>query len=618
MGEIQKLLKIKQPSGNIAAKIHEELLSYSGLALIISSLSVEERNILNAAYKEKNGITFAELEKKLKLNTEKIERCTNNLTRKLLAYVLKNRQKLSNKLDKIYLIPELRNTLNPLENNFISAYFKDTVKILESGSISKCKNMMHSVKKSFIGPIEFIFNSGGVTTLEEFNNYIQQKSSQKILLELSLKKYLNIFHDLIQTGRTLIILNKKVFIGLAIYKDYISNLVNVHNKFNLLLNMLKSYDVVSTYGLFLTKQKEFRKIDRKHLNDAMIKLINIDGAEFTPNTLSQLSLYLLFLQNTAIMKYDSIIISLKNIAHLLDDPGEWLVNIIKLLQGVSNDDMAVHPPFEMPIYQDLILIIDLIYRNNSTTYKLIEFLFFVKYISKIPGDLFSNVRQTKQNAEYIFKNSIRFLCLSGIIEMENSLIKLSDIGSTVSEKLKITDTQNPDFYHDINEIPVKSQRDIKQIYLNSDFILMIPKEISSEALYHLSTHTETVIDDVILQTRISRESILTSLKRGMTTEKFFSTLKKYLKTDIPGNLNFLISEWSSQTIRLNINTVTILNTNQPSFIDRLLHSKIKNSVIKRISLNYAVIDRRFLDKIIKMGKENDAVINLFDESEELD
>ena len=149
--------------------------------------------------------------------------------------------------------------------------------------------------------------------------------------------------------------------------------------------------------------------------------------------------------------------------------------------------------------------------------------------------------------------------------------------------------------------------------------LIIPKkEISSDALYHILTHTEIIKDDVILHTLISRESILSSLKRGMTNNDFFSTLTKYLKIGIPDNLEFLISDWSNQTIRLIISNVTLLNVNQSSFIDKISHSNIKDSIIDRISSNYAIIDKKYLDKIIKMAKKNDAVISLFDKFEEYD
>ncbi len=126
--EIKKILQIKD--GKIpAGVIYSHYISYRGMSLIISSLTHEERNILNLVCREKNGVTFSELEKSLKLDTAKIEKHAENLSRKLLVYILKNRQKLSNKLDKIHIVPEIRNTLNPLDVDKIYNYFKEIKKM---------------------------------------------------------------------------------------------------------------------------------------------------------------------------------------------------------------------------------------------------------------------------------------------------------------------------------------------------------------------------------------------------------------------------------------------------------------------------------------------------------
>jgi hypothetical protein len=610
--DIQKILSIKASAKNIAGLLTSTLLSYQGMALVIASLSPEEMKILDAAHSEKNGITFSELEKRLNLDTEKIEKFTNNLSHILLISILKNRQKINNKLDKIYLTPEIRTFLNPIDNSLIYNYFNDINNIIESKDFSKCKIAARGAKKSIIEYIEFIYNAGGIIALEEFDDFVfahTAQNSKSILSDLIENKYIFIYHDLIESGKTFIILNKKIFIALITDTATESKKnISAHNRYYLLLNLLKSYDIVSTYGLFLTKQREFRKIDIKHLDDSMIKLVDMDGTEFEPGKLTQLSLYLLYIQNCIQIKDDSIIISFKNTEKYLDNPLEWLLNIIKLLHDSSKENILLESPFEIPEYNDLILIIDLIHRNSNNTFKFIESVYFVKIISQLSGGQFINIKQIRQKIKKNFQICMRFMCISGIIEIVNNSIKLSEIGLRIAEKLHI---KNINLLEETADI---TQKDIKKIYLNSNFTLITPKkEIPSDALYHILTHTDIVVDDVTLHTRISRESILTALKRGMTNDMFFYILKKYLKTEIPENLNFLISEWVSQTIRLKIFNAAILYVNQQSFIDKVAHSKIKSSLLKRISSNYAVIDRKYMDKLIKMAKENDAVINLFDE-----
>ncbi|MFH0974470.1 MAG: helicase-associated domain-containing protein [Spirochaetota bacterium] len=603
--ELKKSLNIKDSSRSLANII----LSYSGMAQIVSQLNCDERNILYAAHKEKNGITFAELEKRFKLENEKIEKYTNKLSRILLLSVLKNRQKLNNKMDKIHLISEIRDFLNPIDNNHIFDYFRDINRIIELKDFSGIKGAVNSLPKASVDLLAHIYNEGGMISLKEFENLTPQKQTDKIITDLIQKKYVHVFHELTLSGHTYIALSKKIFAAFAIETpDQAKKNISVHNRYYLLLNLLKTYDTVSTYGLFLTKQKEFRKIDKKHLEDSMIKLSDPDGAEFDAEKISQLCLYLLNVQNSLSIKDDSVIVSLKNIEKYLDDPLEWLLKIIIQLNDFPINDSILKSPFEIPEYKDLIFTINLIFKNNNNTYKFIESAHYINYVAQLSGDQFINTKQIKQNTNKTFHICTQFLCITGIIESENNLIKLSDIGLRIAHKLQIIHTE---------ETNDGVQKDVKNMYLDSNFTIITPKhDISSDALYHILTHTEIIVNDVILHTKISRESILASLKRGMSNEMFFNVLRTHLKTEIPDNLNFLITEWVNQTIRLKIFNAVILYTDQTSFIDKIAHGKIKNSIIKRISADYAIIDRRYMDKIIKIAKENDAVINLFDEAVE--
>jgi len=61
--------------------------------------------------------------------------------------------------------------------------------------------------------------------------------------------------------------------------------------------------------------------------------------------------------------------------------------------------------------------------------------------------------------------------------------------------------------------------------------------------------------------------------------------------------------------------VMILKANHPSFIDDLCAGKLKHAVVERLAPQCAVINREFLDDIIKLSQGKDAVISLFEEAE---
>ena len=602
--EIQNIFGIKDPARNISGLIYARLISHPGMAEMISHLNQDERKILNLAFDEKDGITYEEIGKRLSLDINQVERYAGKLISMLLVYVLKNRQKLSNKLDKVYLLPEIYNTLNPLTEHFINDNFSDICESLFRKEARK-KDSINIKKQPSAKYLDFIFNSGGIVFLEEFETLVPKNSLQKTLSDLLKSKYVHIFHDLSFSGKTMIVLDKKTFIQMAEnLKKTNANPVNVRNRYNTLLNILKTYDSVSTFGLFLTKQNQFRKIDRRHLEESMIKIFGISGSEIDPSVISQLSLYFLNIQDCITIENNSAIISLKNISDLIDDPFNWIISIIKTDEEPLKNEKLFNPQLEIPGIKSLLPVIKLIKDYNNNVIEYIEAVFTAKSYSGIKNHEFMKFWELRQNNKKTFRIIMNYLCITGIIQIENSRIILSDIGKKIADR-EISKTE---------KIPATAveRKNLKNIYLNPDFTLIIPKEdISSDALYHILTHTEIIKDDIILHTRISRESILTALKREMDNKNFFSTLRKTLKTEIPDNLHFLISEWLNQTVRIRIFNACIINAND-SFLDKISHSKIKNCIVKRLADQYAIIDRKYLDKLIKMAKESDAVINLFD------
>ena len=380
---------------------------------------------------------------------------------------------------------------------------------------------------------------------------------------------------------------------------------NIHNHFNLLLNLIYTFDVVSTNGLFLTKQNEFRKIDIKRLSESMARLNDIHGNEVSQKDMSQLSLYILYLLKGLKVKKDSIIISLKNIEDELKDPVDLLIKVIKLLHS-RVDDPLFAAPIKMPSFKIIRNVLKLIYECKNSPYSFLQSIYLIKPLSMLSNDELSTLIDTREKTLEQFKKGMNFLCIMGIIEIRHGIIKLSDIGDEIVDRLFKTNGNN------VKEM----EEERKEIYINPDFSLIIPKnEIPSIALFHILTHTKVLKDDVILHSIISKNSIIRAHKRGMTQDYFISTLKKYSKNEIPQNLSFLLTEWPKQSIDIKIKNVMLINSSHPSFLDELAYGNLKSSIIERIAPTYAIIDSYYLDQIIKAAKKNNAAVRLFEDEE---
>jgi hypothetical protein len=204
-----------------------------------------------------------------------------------------------------------------------------------------------------------------------------------------------------------------------------------------------------------------------------------------------------------------------------------------------------------------------------------------------------------------FNSGLRLLALCGILESTAAGIALSETGLEASARLIKG-----------RKVPEKEPRTQKNIYINPDFTVIIPKsETPPDACYQILAHTELIKDDVILHTRISKASIVKAGKRGMKQDEFIAALERHAKNKIPQNLSFLLHEWSNQTARINIMDATLIHSTHPSLIDEISYGGPSMGIIERISPHYAIIDRSCIDQIVKLAQKKDALITLFEEGD---
>jgi hypothetical protein len=74
--------------------------------------------------------------------------------------------------------------------------------------------------------------------------------------------------------------------------------------------MLLVYDAISTWGLFLTQQSKFRKVDWKRISDTTIPPFDLDGRELSQEETAQLALFAHCLLKTVSLRKESVFVSI--------------------------------------------------------------------------------------------------------------------------------------------------------------------------------------------------------------------------------------------------------------------------------------------------------------------
>jgi hypothetical protein len=297
--------------------------------------------------------------------------------------------------------------------------------------------------------------------------------------------------------------------------------------------------------------------------------------------------------------------TLKNIVEELNNPHQLMLNVFKVIQSLEPKPDYFPSPYTIPEPEMFEKVIKLINANEGINVRYIKSILLASLLSEEYTKKGINLQEHRtQNNAYI-ETTLTFLYLFGIIEEKSGAVNFTDIANKIVNKIaNVTYTEKPEAEHK------------KCVYINPDFTLMIPsEELPSEAVYYLLTHTEVNNDDVVLNCTINRTSLVLAYKIGVELTHFMETLERHSKNAIPQNLNFLINDWLKQTVKIEIKNTLILHSSHPSFIQDMLVGRKKKAIIEHISPHYAIIDKRYLDDIIKITKATDSLISLFEDQE---
>ncbi|MBN2158096.1 MAG: helicase-associated domain-containing protein [Spirochaetes bacterium] len=579
----------------------------TGLHGLFKSLDTNCLRVLKVVYAYPDGATFVEIQRELKLDIPVIEKATEILSRNLLVYTIKNRQMLNTKMDKAYGITEIAEHISIVEPKAITDRLHKNFLHLEMQKLNQ--DLEKTIKDRDVKALlKFMAESGCVVTLDAARDRLPAKSADRVLAGMISQNLVTLYQGYRPDFNSYLIMQDRISPSVAAMDDHddARKKLQVRNRYYLLQNLLHAFDIISTFGLFLTKQQEFRKIDIRRISEAMLTLKNLNGSDLSPEESAQLSMFILNRIGCLKLNKDIAAISLSEIRNEIEQPLLLAKRVLKCASPGSFDEFF-KPPFEMPDYEFSKSIIKLLNKLRTATYDYVRITMLTGTLSEADERAFAESILDLEEQNVRFGTAMNFLCITGIIDVSSGKIALSDIGRDLANSmLKTYAAEEP-------AAPVRN------LYINPDFTLMIPAhELGSETLYHLLTHTDITKNDVIINAVISKSAIVRAQKRGMSLNRFLEALQSHSKNELPQNLDFLLREWSSQTINIKISQSILLTSSHPEFIDELLLGIAKEGIVERISQNHALVRKDYIDEIIKVGRKKDAVISLFSELEEED
>ena len=596
--KITNILNIKSSS---KSKIKDTLLNFSGIKRIISSLDRNELSIFKLLYSGNDDISFGEIQKALGIDIDEIEKSVYNMSELMLTYIIKNRQMLNKKMDRGHCTEEITKIFKINESKDVAEYLNKAIELLISNNNVKHEDIIKD--ELSIKIINSITAKGLIIQAETLEALYPSKDDEKKINSMIESGLLKIFNIISGRLYTYIGLKEDILCSAAAKykKKNIPDSTHVSNNFKAITNILKAYDVISSSGLFRTKQEKFRKIDIKKISEAMLEISLSDGRHISAETRAYISMEMLSLLRCLKLEKDIGIVNIKNISEKIDDPILIIKSILlKLQEGVKQDD-EFQEGFVIPNYSEVRSSFSILANVKSIDYNYLKLIFIISSLAANLKQLETDFNNFIIHLEEQFELSINIITILGLCDTINGDINLSESGKKINALL--------------NNKKYNKELEVKQsIYISPDFTLMIPyRDIDPVSLYIIMAFTEIVKEDVVLEAAITKSSIINAKKRGMSIETFISTLQKYAKNDIPQNLEFLLDDWTKQTISINISNQILMHTSHGSFIDEILYSNQLKSLITRISEHYAILDKDSIDIVVKFSKKFDAVVTMFDD-----
>ncbi len=598
--ELASFLNIKTVS---EAKLKESILNIFTLNRLMSSLDKTELRILRLLYTNNDGISFGDIQKLLDIGIDEIERSLNNLNSMMLSYVIKNRQMLNKKMDKAYCLKEISDLLNISDIQGIKEYLHSALEsLIEKMELPPPEK---SPDDKSIAIMRLISDRGGIITLEGLSELLTSADQEKKVNELIAKGNLKIFNIISDSHTAYLTIDEKL-LPYAANQNKKGNLpagLAVNNNFNIAVNLLKTFDSVSSSGLFLTKQNKFRKIDIKKISERMLKLSTSTGDDFEEEEKAYFSMQLLNILGCLRLDKDIGIISLKSLAEKIEDPVLILKAIFtKISDGVVPEEIFCGE-FRIPDYHYIKILMTILARLKPADLNYLRLVFIINNAA-------SGVRRTEDSlGNYIsaiegeFTKTLDILLICGLAAIDKGKIHITESGKRL--------------YSILAGKKYSREEDTgRSIYISPDFTLMInDRDIDPVSLYRIMAFTDIVKEDVVIEAAITKSSIINSRKRGMNIDVFIETLKNHAKNEIPQSLEFLINDWTKQTISVRISRPVVIHSSHSTFIDEILYSNYAKAVVHRISENYAIISLDSIDDIVKFSKKYDIILTIFEDEE---
>ncbi len=643
VAQVWNISKIGKDKKSIIHSIMECMQDEFHLKGVLEKLSATQVTIYASILKSKSNIlTLGEISRKISLPPVNTEMELGVLKRYFLAYQRKNRERLTNSMDKYYYYPETGNLVRLEQNDKGQKFRLGLVEILSempelpepwpkliSGVTGKSSLSSDDLKHALdpavlqgfvdsLGDLERdlvleCFLQGGVMEINRARDFITGRKGkwEEMVRRLNDSGFLRDEYYIDEKFIRVLVLPLEVFEYLQenpilpVQKKGTKKRQEkrTNNELDFFLNVKKMIVYISRKGLNLAKSGKIKQVDLKETEN---RLLGPDiGLFIEKSQIYQIELLLpvMRLLDIVRIKRDDVVLRNDYEAILDMDPFELMDLVIKEMSDARNRRVRYEDVFEalyVPIFRRDIF--DDCVKYISRTERVMFFVIMAGLIREklvlSRGFRIKNFQQELNDLRREITSALFYLQLLGLITVEypDRWVEISDLGLHYlkGKSLERKDTKGG-------------------IIINPDLSLIaIPEQLSLRGIYTLKSFAEVKSFDNVYTFQINRESFQEGLLLKNKPEILVQFLESTSKNELPQNLTFSIKDWSRSLPLVTItDECVVVQTPEPGHMELLLGQiSGKKIVLEQISPTTILIDADKIYETIGYAEKLNLIVKL--------
>ncbi|GIX43419.1 MAG: helicase [Leptospiraceae bacterium] len=631
---IKKLPKDKKSQIKLLMAAMEDEFYVKGILEKLSAIQIQI--YLEIISQPELVLTLGEIAKKFSLPPNSAEMELGVLKRYFLVYQRKNRERLTNTLDRYYAYPQSAKTIKITFEKPIDVFSQSIVSIInelqKENKINDIdpiwqKNDKWTKEKieenikillSKLSDVEeelllYAFNQGGIIEINPARELIEKNKDKWEDVILKLHKLLLLRDDFFIDEKfiRILVIPEEVFQYLVSNpiipktpKGVKKSLERVSkNDLDFFINIKKLIVYILKRGITLSKSGKLKQTDLRDTENFLLP-VNIELFK-EKSQIYQIELLLTVMRILDIVRIKKDDIVLRNDWEeiLKKEPLDILKRTLKAIEEAEDRIIRYEEVFEpiyVPFYKKKIFqsVVKTLLKQERNIYYVIMALLIRENVILDKNFKIKEFADNLANYTKELISALFYMQLFGYIKVEypDRWISFSELG-----------------LHLVKKAPLKKDDEKGAIAINPDLsIIAFPERLSLNGLYYLKVFCELKSFENIYTFQFTRDSFLTALLMNEDPDKFVKFLEKTSPTELPQNLIFSINDWKNNIPLVTItDECVVVKTREPNHMELLLGQiNDKEIIIEQLSPTTIIIDPDSIPEVVELAEKLNLLVKL--------